>query len=298
MIKSPLNYAGGKYRLLPQLLPLFPKYIGTFHDVFCGGANVSVNVAHLSKRVIASDINPHTIALFNHFKKTGSQKVHEELQAVTNYYQLSESNVNGYAYYGCQTSTGLSTYNKEPFLRLREAYNLGKHPNFSKEIMFFALVIFGFNNQIRFSKNGFNMPVGKRDFNKNMQTNLFNFCNALSQNDIQFLCEDYSHREFSENDFVYADPPYLISTATYNEQNGWSEKEELRLLKFLKDISRRNIKFALSNVVEHHGKKNNILLRWIKDNDFTMHELNFHYDNSNYQKKITGMTKEVLITNY
>ena len=24
-IKSPLNYVGGKYKLLPQILPLFPK---------------------------------------------------------------------------------------------------------------------------------------------------------------------------------------------------------------------------------------------------------------------------------
>lgn len=38
LIKSPLNYVGGKYKLLPQILPLFPDRIRTFYDVFGGGA--------------------------------------------------------------------------------------------------------------------------------------------------------------------------------------------------------------------------------------------------------------------
>ena len=43
MIQSPLNYTGGKYRLLSQILPLFPDDIETFVDLFCGGCNVGIN---------------------------------------------------------------------------------------------------------------------------------------------------------------------------------------------------------------------------------------------------------------
>lgn len=43
-IKSPLNYIGGKYKLLSQILPLFPKKIDIFVDLFCGGLNVAINV--------------------------------------------------------------------------------------------------------------------------------------------------------------------------------------------------------------------------------------------------------------
>lgn len=43
-IKSPLNYTGGKYKLLPQLLEIFPKEIDIFVDLFAGGGNVAVNV--------------------------------------------------------------------------------------------------------------------------------------------------------------------------------------------------------------------------------------------------------------
>ena len=35
-IKSPLNYVGGKYKLLPQIVPLFPEKIHTFIDLFGG----------------------------------------------------------------------------------------------------------------------------------------------------------------------------------------------------------------------------------------------------------------------
>lgn len=58
-IQSPLNYIGGKYKLLPQLLPLFPRQIGTFVDLFCGGCNVGVNVR--AERTIFNDNIPYLI---------------------------------------------------------------------------------------------------------------------------------------------------------------------------------------------------------------------------------------------
>lgn len=43
-IKSPMNYTGGKYKLLPQIQPLFPTDINMFVDLFTGGRNIAVNV--------------------------------------------------------------------------------------------------------------------------------------------------------------------------------------------------------------------------------------------------------------
>ena len=42
-VASPMNYIGGKFKLLPQILPLFPKKINKFVDLFCGGCNVAIN---------------------------------------------------------------------------------------------------------------------------------------------------------------------------------------------------------------------------------------------------------------
>ncbi|MCA6072875.1 MAG: DNA adenine methylase [Endomicrobium sp.] len=35
-IKSPLNYIGGRYKILSQMVPLFPKDINCFVDLFAG----------------------------------------------------------------------------------------------------------------------------------------------------------------------------------------------------------------------------------------------------------------------
>ena len=50
-----MNYIGGKYKLLPQLMPLFPQNINTFVDLFAGGFNVAVNVK--SNKTICNDLN-------------------------------------------------------------------------------------------------------------------------------------------------------------------------------------------------------------------------------------------------
>jgi hypothetical protein len=43
-IKSPLNYIGGKYKILNQILPLLPVQVDNFVDLFAGSCNVAVNV--------------------------------------------------------------------------------------------------------------------------------------------------------------------------------------------------------------------------------------------------------------
>lgn len=53
-IKSPLNYVGGKFKLLPQIIPLFPTNINRFFDLFGGGFNVGINVS--SQETIYNDL--------------------------------------------------------------------------------------------------------------------------------------------------------------------------------------------------------------------------------------------------
>ena len=65
IIASPLNYIGGKYKLLPQILPLFPENIETFVDLFCGGCNVGINVP--AKKTIFNDNLSFLIDLYKSF---------------------------------------------------------------------------------------------------------------------------------------------------------------------------------------------------------------------------------------
>lgn len=67
-IKSPMNYIGGKYKLLTQILSLFPSKINKFYDVFGGGANLSLNVD--SEYVYYNDIVPYVSEVLKGMSET------------------------------------------------------------------------------------------------------------------------------------------------------------------------------------------------------------------------------------
>ncbi len=302
LIQSPLNYTGGKFKLLPQILPLFPANIDIFVDLFCGGANVGVNVK--SNKTILNDTNDNLTLLFSMFKNLGDDFL-PLVDEIIEKYQLSQSSKYGYDYYNCDSNTGLAPYNKDKFLKLRDDFNNSKDIGYYHYAMLYTLILYSFNNQIRFNSNGhFNLPVGKRDYNEKMKQKLQKFIDRLKGKDYKFSNLDFRDFDIStlnSNSFVYADPPYLITCATYNEQGGWNEADEHDLLDFLNDLHKNNIKFALSNVLRSKGKENSILIEWTQRNSdkYKVINLNYSYNNSNYQTKNKNeITEEVLIINY
>lgn len=306
MIQSPLNYTGGKYKLLPQILPLFPKDINLFVDLFCGGCNVGINVN--SNRVIYNDLNENLLYLYNTFKNLDKESVLEWIYEIIEKYELSLVSKYGYEYYQCESSKGLGDYNRDKFLKLRADFN-EKHQkgnfDYYYYVMLYVIIVHAFNNQIRFNSNGdFNLPVGKRDFNKKMEQKLIDFIDRIHEQNCSFTCCDFREFDISaltSQDFVYVDPPYLITCATYNEQGGWDETAEKDLLVFLDNLNSKKIRFALSNVLRSKGKENTILIEWLNKNtdEYKVVPLNYSYSNSNYQTKDrTSVSEEVLIINY
>ncbi|MFR1517744.1 MAG: DNA adenine methylase [Clostridia bacterium] len=306
MIQSPLNYTGGKYKLLPQILPLFPKEIDVFVDLFCGGCNVGINVK--SNRVIYNDIDPHLTYLYHTLKHLDKECVLEYIYQIIEKYHLSLVSKYGYAHYHCDSSKGLGRYNKEKYLKLRadfnEKYASGSFDDYAN-VMLYVLIVYAFNNQIRFNGNGaFNLPVGKRDFNKKMEKKLSAFIDKIQEQECSFTCCDFRNFDISAltpQDFVYIDPPYLITCAPYNEQGGWDEAAEQDLLSFLDGLHAQKIRFALSNVLRSKGKENKLLLAWLEKNAdrYKASALAYSYSNSNYQTKDrNSASEEVLIINY
>ena len=300
-VKSPLNYTGGKYKLLNQIIPIFPSNLDLFVDLFSGGSNVGVNVN--AKRIVCVDKQEEIIRVMELFKKYEDGFIISSLEKIIDKYNLSNSLLNGYKAYNCTSDKGLGTYNKSKYLELRKDYNNMKDNSTEKDLLFLTLVIYGFNNQIRFNSNGeFNMPVGKRDFNNSLRKNLKNFITKLKSKNIEFINSDF--REFAiettNNTLVYCDPPYFLGTASYNENGGWTKQDEIDLLNYLAILDSKGVKFALSNVIEHKGNKNIILEAWIKEHKYNVHIIDCDYNNSNYHKQQGSITKttEVLITNY
>lgn len=299
LIKSPLNYTGGKTKLLPQLMKIFPEKIGTFYDIFCGGGNVGVNIP--ATKVVYNDINKDLIGLLEYFSFHKPEEIISKVYGIIDKYGLSKSTENGYETYGCNSSTGLGVCNRHGYLALRDDFNALTTKDDDFYLKLFTLVVYSFNNQIRFNKNHhFNLPVGKRDFNKSINLNLIKFASTLNSQCNEFRSLDFRQIDINTmntEDFVYCDPPYLITTAGYNEQKGWTEKDEQDLLSFLDRLNAKGIRFALSNVITHKGRRNELLMEWSKK--YTVHSISFNYKNSNYHGKNREQeTKEVLITNY
>lgn len=80
---------------------------------------------------------------------------------------------------------------------------------------------------------------------------------------------------------------------------GWTEKDEKDLYSLLTRLDRKDIRFAFSNVLEHKGEINEIMKKWTEKHKYKVHELDYHYKNSNYHSTAkNNKTTEVLITNY
>ena len=278
-VKSPLNYTGGKYKLLNQIIPLLPSEINKFVDLFTGGCNVGINIE--AENIICNDTEQVVIDLFNSWKELDSSEALSILQSTISKYQLSKTN-------------------EEGFKQIRQDYNEGD----KSWDMFYAMLTNAFNYQIRFNKNGdYNMPFGRNrsSFNPIMQKNFIAFIDRLNEKNMKFMSMDFTKVDLStltEEDLVYCDPPYLITCASYNEQDGWNETKERELLSLLDELNERGIRFALSNVLENKGKTNEMLKEWSKK--YTVHHLNNTYGNCNYhaKDKSSNTTDEVLITNY
>lgn len=273
-IKSPLNYVGGKYKLLPQIMPLFPNDIRVFVDLFGGGFNVGINAN--SKYTIYNDLENHVVELMKYLSETDINKLLSEIDGLIERFNLSKENADG-------------------FNQLRDYYNNENN----NPIVFYTLICYAFNYQIRFNSNDkYNMPFGKNrsSFNPALRQKFVDFVDELHKNDYKFC--NYKFNEFNfdnlnSNDFVYCDPPYFNSVAAYNENGGWSENDEKTLLSILDMLNEKGVKFALSNNLKYD---NPILDKW-KDK-YNVHYLNVDYSNCNYQKIDRSEDIEVLITNY
>lgn len=277
-VKSPLNYTGGKFKLLPQILPLFPNDVNTFVDLFGGGFNVGVNIE--ANKIAYNERIKEVYDMMKYFQANAIDDMLLDIESISNEY-------------------GLNKYNKQAYLNFREGFNSDAIA-YDVSIALYVLVCHSFSNQIRFNKKGcFNMPFGQRYFNPQLKSRFIDFVSVLQNKNI--ICSNKDFKRFdssdlSNQDLVYCDPPYLISTATYNESNGWNGQNEQDLLNLLDNLNRQNVKFALSNVLFHKGEENKMLVDW--SNRYNVHYLDADYSNCNYQLKDKTKSVEVLITNY
>ena len=280
IIKSPLNYTGGKYRLLKKgLLNYFPNDINTFIDLFGGSGTISVNVK--ADKIFYNEIIPYLPKLFNTWKEKSLIEINEYIDNTIEKFNLSGEN-------------------QQSFIEFRKYYN--KNKNIED---LFILICYSFNFQMRFNnKQEYNSSFGKQasTMNPNIRKNLNTFVTKIKEKDIIFLNNDFRELKIdklSNKDFVYLDPPYILSCGVYQDGkrgfNGWSIDDEKDMFNLLDELNNNGVRFALSNLLESKGNINEYLVERCKK--YNIQEINMNYNGSNYQRT-NKRDKEIIVTNY
>ena len=278
-IKSPINYIGNKYKLISQIIPLFPEKISTFVDVFGGSGTVLINTN--AEHYIYNDVNPYVEGIFRGLIETDTQTIIDAIEKIIQEYSLSKTN-------------------KDGFEKLRDFYN--QEDNKEKDwITLYTLMCHSFNHQFRFNtKHEYNSSFGKNRsyFSERQKIDLRQMKERMTTDIVTMSksFKDIDYSDFDENDLLYFDPPYLNSVGNYNDGKrgfeGWNEKNERDLLDLLDSLNGKT-RFALSNNLKYE----NDLLNKFKDK-YKVYYLSGNYVNCNYHKLDRSKDKEVLITNY
>lgn len=286
MIKrSPIFYMGNKYKLLKQLLPLFPKSCNTFVDAFGGSGVVSMNYKGKEK-TIYNEINKNIVGLIKMVCTENLEELDYYYNKIIEEYDLRK-----------KSNKKEPKKNEKGYLKLRKEYNEKKEKKY-KDL--FLLMCYSMNHLLRFNqKNEFNVSNGADSYNeknlkqlKDMQESFF---------DVEILNKSVFDLDFSllkVDDFVYFDPPYLNTTAVYNEKRdfgGWSIECDYKLFKICEILNEKGVKWGISNVFENRGIKNEHLIEWCKKNNYKVYHLNRNY---NPFSRGNSNNDEVYICNY
>lgn len=295
-IRSPLFYTGDKYKLIPELKKYFPDKIDKFVEPFVGGGSVFLNIE--ANEFYENDIDKNIISIHKYLSSfANSEDLLNILLSKIDEYEFSCS------YKGKTVpdelrkkyiKTYFAKYNNESYKQLKEKYNNSDRTDIAD---LYLLLIYGFNRMLRFNQKGeFNLPVGNVDFNQNVFDSLTDYIKLTSKKNPHWSNTDYkeflSNINITESDFIYLDPPYLITSSEYNKR--WNQNDDFELCNLLDAFDKKNIRFAMSNVIDYKGKENTELLKWAEK--YNIHSIKSNY--INYHDNTIKTFREVLITNY
>lgn len=211
-----LRWLGGKRKLSPRLIGLFPKDLGIFVEPFLGSGAVFLALEPTS--AILSDSDPRLLEAWLLVKEDphGLQGILEGFQA---------------------------SFSKDLFLWLRKA----KFPTpLERAAQFIFLNHSSFNGLMRVNSKGeFNMPFGQKQRLSLDLGNLHKVSQALRSPGIKLLCQDAFSMEFPEGSFVFMDPPYDSPPG-----RGWTYQGEFpqeRLANLFADLTSRGHRILQTN---------------------------------------------------
>jgi DNA adenine methylase Dam len=285
---------GNKYKLLDNLLAYFPKKetVDEFIDLFGGSGVVSINVPY--EKITYNEINHNITNLFKILVETEPQNIIGHIKARIQEFDLPQKGVE-------KKDNEYSKY-KRNYLNYRKFYNKQKEKNY---LDLYTLTYFSFSNLIRFnSKNEFNMPFGNRCFLfGEHDINIELFYNIMKNKSVDIQNKDAFEILYNitknKGQFIYLDPPYANTMAIYNESRafgGWGLDDDHKLFDELDRLDKLGVRWAMSNVLENKGIKNEHIESWAIRGGYKI----IDFENKTYAAlgKGNAESREVLIINY
>ncbi|HBP51338.1 TPA: DNA methyltransferase [Candidatus Shapirobacteria bacterium] len=238
MIAKPfLKWVGGKTKLVPELVAMFPKKFNNYYEPFVGGGALFYEVVQKYKVGFSSinDINKKLITAYIQIKQDpkGLIKFLEEIDK--EYKKLSLKEQRGY------------------FNLTRIKYNEGN----IDDTMTAAYLIFlnktCFNGMYRENSKGeYNIPFGDQK-NPNIcdEENILAVSRCLKDTKITNLSFEDSVKKCNKGDLIYFDPPYYPVNATSNftgySKNSFGETEQRKLRDVFISLAKKDCFVMMSN---------------------------------------------------
>ena len=241
---------GNKYKLLKDIIPLFPKECDIFLDGFGGSGVVSMNYQG-TKETIYNEFNENIVALIKMILTNSPNDLDKYWNNLIDEFNLPRMSV-----------TSLDRLERDEYARRAVSFNkLREHYNKSKERDYrelFLLIRYSINHLIRFNSNSeFNAPNGCDAYNESILKDVNDMHKifkkvTISNND--FFSLDLS--KLTTNSFVYC---YDKETEVLTN-NGWKKFKDVDISKdlFLSREPNTDIMeyVAAANYITYHYKGN------------------------------------------
>lgn len=221
-----VKWAGGKSRLLPELVSRTPKRFGWYFEPFFGGGALFFRL--LPERACVSDVNQDLVnAYWAMVWATETLmrllEMHSALHSTTYYYSIRER---------WNTRTEPPTWQAAAFIYLNKTC---------------------YNGLYRVNKrNAFNVPIGRYAAPQIYDASQLCAASRALQK-ARLRCCPYVDAvvDAQQGDFVYFDPPYVPISKTarftsYTAQ-GFTESDQCMLAKHVQELTERGVHVMLSN---------------------------------------------------
>lgn len=229
-----LRWAGGKTKLLPELLARVPATFKTYHEPFLGGG--ALFFALPTTKAVLSDLNPTLVRTYIAVR----DEVEEVIRLLRNHAHAHKKH-------------GLNHY-----LAVRAiCSDLIEDEACAARMIYLNKTCF--NGLWRVNKSGqFNVPMGKFKTPPTIcdEENLHACSRALR--DVEIYCLDFKQLllNVKRDDFVYFDSPYVpLSKMSDSDQRsftsytkeGFGPKDQAALAEVVRQIDAQGTRFLLSN---------------------------------------------------